>query len=104
MIKKILVPVDGSKYSMDAINYATYLCKLTNASILLIHCRRKISSLLGEPFYQQALTKVLTESEKLLAPFSKLLKQNGVNFEQRVLEGRPGEKKFVKWQRLKMLT
>jgi len=92
MIKRILVPVDGSKYSMDAIKYAIRLCKLTNAKILLMHCRRKIPSLLGEPFYQQALTKVITESEELLAPFAEILSKEGIEFDQRIFEGRPGEK------------
>jgi nucleotide-binding universal stress UspA family protein len=34
---KILVPVDGSKYSLDAAKYAAGIAKLTHAKVIVLH-------------------------------------------------------------------
>jgi nucleotide-binding universal stress UspA family protein len=37
LVKKILVPLDGSKYSTDAAKYAVDLAKMSGAEILCVH-------------------------------------------------------------------
>ena len=46
--KKILVPVDGSQYSMRAVDYASAMAKHMNSEILLIHCHKSFPVVLGE--------------------------------------------------------
>ena len=86
-LKKILVPVDGSECSVRAASYATELAKLMNCEILLIHCHKSFPAILGEPYYQNAINKILKSSNELLAPYKKILQDAGVTFIDRILEG-----------------
>ena len=43
-IKKILVPIDGSSYSMRAAKYAIETSKIQNAQIIIIHIISKLPS------------------------------------------------------------
>jgi nucleotide-binding universal stress UspA family protein len=89
-IKKIVVPVDGSDHSHRATEYAVELAGLTGARILLIHCHRPFPALLGEPYFQKAVSTILTHSDELLDPYRQILKSSTVEFEDRILEGPPG--------------
>jgi len=86
-LKKILVPVDGSDCSVRAASYATELAKLMSCEILLIHCHKSFPAILGEPYYQNAINKILKGSNELLAPYKKILQDAGVTFIDRILEG-----------------
>ena len=89
-LKKILLPVDGSAESDRAAEYALGLSKLTGAQILLVHCHRQFPALLGEPYFQNAVSRILSQSNELLEPYRKLLASKKATFEDRVLEGPPG--------------
>ncbi|MFZ7127945.1 MAG: universal stress protein [Desulfobacterales bacterium] len=91
-IRKILAPVDGSTYSERAARYAAELAGLLRSEILLLHCHRPFPSLLGEPYYQQAVTATLDEADQLLAPFRKMLSESGVTFSEQVFEEPAGAK------------
>ena len=52
-LKKILVPVDGWDYSMQAASYAAELARLTDAEITLINCHKPLSVVLGELFLKR---------------------------------------------------
>ena len=86
-LKKILVPVDGSDCSVRAASYATELATLMSCEILLIHCHKSFPAILGEPYYQNAINKILKGSNELLAPYKKILQDAGVTFIDRILEG-----------------
>ena len=89
-IRKILVPVDGSTHSVKAAEYAAGLAELTNGEILLLHCHRPFPVVLGEPYYQRAVDKLIAKSDALMAPFRDLLRKRGVPFSDRVMEGAAG--------------
>lgn len=89
--KKLLVPVDGSKHSMDAAQCAMDLAKGTGAEIILMHCHRPFPVVLGEPLFQEAIAHRLEKSEKLLAPYKELCNEQGIPFTDRILEGPPGD-------------
>ena len=63
-----------------------------NKEILLIHCHKHFPSLSGEPYYQKAVSKILSEANELLEPFRQRIAQVGIKFEERILEGHPGAK------------
>jgi nucleotide-binding universal stress UspA family protein len=86
-LKKIMVPVDGSEFSMRATGYAVDMAKLTDCEILLIHCHRSFPAILGEPYFQKAINKILKKSNELLDPYKKKVQDAGVTFIDRILEG-----------------
>ena len=86
-LKKILVPVDGSDYSTRAVDSAIALASMTNGEILVIHCHRPFPVILGEPYYQKAIDKIIKRSDELLEPYRKILQISGIPFADRILEG-----------------
>jgi nucleotide-binding universal stress UspA family protein len=86
-LKKILVPVDGSEYSIRAAGYAANLAKHMDSEILLIHCHKSFPVVLGEPYFQKAIDKILKKSNELLDPYRKIVQDAGVAFIDRILEG-----------------
>jgi len=90
--QRILVPVDGSAHSSRAAEYAVRMARYMNKEILLIHCHKHFPSLSGEPYYQKAVSKILSEANDLLEPFRQMIARAGIQFEERILEGQPGAK------------
>jgi len=86
-LKKILVPVDGSECSVRATGYATDMAKLMDGEILLIHCHKSFPAILGEPYFQRAIDKILKKSSELLDPCKKIVQDAGVTVTDRILEG-----------------
>ncbi|UCD82263.1 MAG: universal stress protein [Desulfobacterales bacterium] len=86
-LKKILVPVDGSEYSKRAAGYAAELAKITAAEIMLIHCHKPFPVVLGEPYFQNAIDKIMKKSNALLDSYRKIVQDAGVSFTDRILEG-----------------
>ena len=86
-INKIMVPVDGSEYATRAARYATDMARLMDSEILLIHCHKPFPAILGEPYFQKAINKILKKSSDLLDPYKKIVQDAGVPFIDRILEG-----------------
>jgi nucleotide-binding universal stress UspA family protein len=87
---KILNPVDGSEHSRRSTQYSIELAKQFNSKIILLHCHEKFPVVLAEPHFQNAINKILKNSEELIKPFENLLEDSGVEYEIRILEGSPG--------------
>ena len=88
-LKKLLVPVDGSAPSVRATNYSIDLCRLSGAEIVLVHCHRPFPALLGEPYLQAAINKIVEKSNQLLDPYRQLLQAKNTRFQERILQGSP---------------
>ena len=86
-LKKILAPVDGSEHSMRAVAYAANMATLMDSEILLIHCHKSFPVVLGEPYFQKAIDKIMKNSNELLDPYRKIVQDAGVTFIDRILEG-----------------
>jgi nucleotide-binding universal stress UspA family protein len=86
-LQKILVPVDGSECSVRATGYATDMAKRMDSEILLIHCHKSFPAILGEPYFQNAINKILKKSNELLDPYRNIVQDAGVTFIDRILEG-----------------
>lgn len=87
--RKILVAVDGSARAEEAARQGVALASLCQAEVLLFHCRRGVPEYLGEPYYQRMLDRIAARVEELLEPHRRILREAGVPFEERVLEGDP---------------
>jgi len=101
-LKKLLVPVDGSDYSMRAAKYAAELAKLTNGEIVLMHCHKSFPVVLGEPNFQNAINKIMEKSNELVEPYRKLFQETGTSFIERILE-RPAAKAICEVAKLEKL-
>ena len=86
-LQKILVPVDGSEHSRRAAAYAAELAKITDGEVMLIHCHKSFPVVLGEPYFQNAINKIMKQAEELLEPFRKILQDAGVDYSEKILEG-----------------
>lgn len=92
MVKKILVPIDASDYSLAAANYAIGFAKMSNASIVLIHVieRHPYYSL---PYYltagaDQALQKDIKKTaESWFAKIEEIAKKQNVNTKHDIILG-----------------
>lgn len=62
VIKKILVPMDASKFSFEAANYAVGLAKMHDASVFLIHVV-EIHPYYSLPYYLTAGADLMLEKE-----------------------------------------
>ncbi len=86
-IKKILVPVDGSEYSVKAARYAGEFAKLVGAEVLLMNCRMQVPPMLSSEAYDQAKHGLTVRANELLEPYRGMLRDMGVPFTDKVLEG-----------------
>jgi nucleotide-binding universal stress UspA family protein len=86
-LRKILVPVDGSDYSMRAAAYAAEIAKIVDGQVMLMHCHKSFPVVLGEPYFQNAINKIMKQAEELLEPFRKILQDAGADYSERILEG-----------------
>ncbi|HYL65767.1 MAG TPA: universal stress protein [Nitrosopumilaceae archaeon] len=85
-IKKILVPIDGSKTSFKALNEAIYLAR---------QCGATITGLCVIPLYTINLGRLLTslknqsikEAKKFMANAKTISAQNGVVFNEKIIYG-----------------
>jgi nucleotide-binding universal stress UspA family protein len=93
MLKRVLVPVDGSESAKRALHYAVDLTRLAGgAEILLVHCHRSFPRLLGEPYLQAAINAIQEDAEQIVAPFREILESSGAQFSECILEGAAWEK------------
>jgi len=85
-IKKILVPIDGSKTSFKALNEAIYLAR---------QCGATITGLCVIPIYTINLGRLLTslknqsikEAKKIMTNAKTISAQNGVVFNEKIIYG-----------------
>ena len=98
-IHKILVPIDGSKNSLKALNTAINLAKFTKSKIIGLHVLpTDVSSLsiieLMKPLssiqsigYEEKIKK---NGQRIIDSASLRCKQNKINFSSKILKGNPG--------------
>lgn len=85
-IKKILVPLDGSKESFEALDHAIYLAR---------QCGGTITGICVTPLYTVNLGKLLTmlkneslkEIKKFMAEAKRTCAQHGIVFQQKIVYG-----------------
>lgn len=90
-IKKMMVPVDNSVFSMNAVKYSIDFSKQMGSSILLLHCHHKFPSILGEPYLQDAINKIKDDAESVMALYRELYKKHNVEISELLLEEPAGQ-------------
>lgn len=84
--KKMVVAIDGSVYSKEALNKSIEYAKLLEAQVLLVYCHKKFPKIGSSPFREEAVATILNEAEKLLQPYVDLLKEEQIPFDKRLME------------------
>jgi nucleotide-binding universal stress UspA family protein len=85
-LKKILVPIDGSSYSMRAIKFAIEVAKLQNAQILCVHVISKLPHGYGYavpaiagPIIEQYFENIKNQSQSWFNQIIKMAEDSGIN-------------------------
>ena len=89
--KKILVPVDGSEYSMLAKRKAMGIASAMDAEIVLMYATGKIPALIGGYAREELVDELLKEADNILERFRNILDEKGVTYTERVVSGDPND-------------
>ena len=87
---QILLPVDGSEHANRATGYAIDLARVLSGRILLLTCHRPFPKVIGEPYLQSVITRTLEDAGNQLQPYREQLREAGLPFEERIMEGPAG--------------
>lgn len=85
-MKKILLAVDGSEHSYKVLDKAVEFARLMDAAIIFVYCHEKFPQLLGEPYRNREIARILEESRSNAAPFLDRLTEERMPFEERLME------------------
>lgn len=111
-IQKILVPLDGSKFSNHALDYAINLAKYTGSKIIgLFVISSDVSTMPLEEIFDPLSkikpigyeTKMTKQAEKILCRAENICTQNKIEFITKILVGNPGHD-IVKYAEDKKIT
>lgn len=92
-ITNILLPLDGSKHSTHALNYAIYLAKQTGAGIHAVNCYELLDSTLeiSGVFAREVVKSVEKHAADVLEKAAQLMEAEGVRFTTKAILGSPGK-------------
>jgi nucleotide-binding universal stress UspA family protein len=90
-MKRILIAVDGSDAAHAALENGLQLARASGAVATIVHARHAPVSILGDPYYERALSAELRRGRELLDEARALAADAGVAAELELLEGDPAE-------------
>ncbi len=86
-LTRILLPVDGSRFSDIAADMAIDLAGNYNASVVLLHVRRPVPTGLGQPNAEELLEYLTKGAEAVMDHYRKRLEDAKVDFTDLVIGG-----------------
>lgn len=89
--KKILVAIDGSEYSDNVVEKAIEYGKLLEAEIVFVYCHEKFPEILGQPYRDREIARIISESENLVKPFLQRFEDANIPAEARLMEEPAGK-------------
>jgi nucleotide-binding universal stress UspA family protein len=84
---KILIPVDDSKHSEQALKHGISLAEMSGAKLIVLHCHRPVPTGLGEPNFQKAIDDATRESYAVLEKQTANFKDTNVSYEEKIIGG-----------------
>jgi len=88
--RRILVAIDGSRYSGKVLAKAIEYAELLKAEVVFVHCHRKYPRLLGQPYRDQMISSIKDETLELISPYLDDLQRAEIPYVERLLEGPAG--------------
>ena len=91
-ISKILLPVDGSIYSDNAVEHAIYLAGLSGAHVTAVCCYEWLGGLteINGTMIEELKAKMRLQAESVLETAGRKLADNNVTYDTRPVSGAPG--------------
>lgn len=89
--KKIVIATDGSVGASVAVEQGIWLAKMLGAKAVFVSVARSPLPVLGDPYYQRALTADLAKARGAVAAAVLVAKERAVPYEAEILEGSPAE-------------
>lgn len=92
-ISRILLPVDGSSYSKNAVEYAVYLAKLSGAHITAVSCYEWLGHMeeIPESMVEELKRKLKKQAEEILQKTIHPMIEAGVEHTVETISGPPGK-------------
>jgi nucleotide-binding universal stress UspA family protein len=90
-MKRIVIAYDGSDGSREALEQGVELARTAGAVATLVYVRHAPLSIVGDPFYDRALSRELRRGRDVLDEARAYAADAGVAAESELLEGRPAE-------------
>ena len=87
MFTTILYPTDGSEHARKALTIASGIARRYGATVVVLTAFEPLPRDLGTPYLEELMTKRLAASEALVREAAKVLEEEGVAYEESVLEG-----------------
>lgn len=89
--KRIVIATDGSTGASVAVEQGVWLAKMLGAKAIFVSVARAPLALLGDPYYQRALTTELAKARAALDAAILVADERRVPYELELLEGAPSE-------------
>lgn len=90
-INLIVIATDGSPGSLVAAEEGVRLAKILDSDVTFVAVAGAPSPMLGDPYYQRAVTENLGRMRKALAKATLYAQERRVKYETELLEGLPAE-------------
>jgi nucleotide-binding universal stress UspA family protein len=90
-MKRIVIAYDGSEGSREALATGVETARATGAVATLVYVRHTPLPIVGDPFYERALSRELHRGRDVLAEARVFAADAGVVAETELLEGDPAE-------------
>lgn len=90
-IDRILIATDGSPESLVAAEEGVRLAKALGAGVTFVAVAHAPLPVLGDPYYQRAVTKNLGHMRTALAKATSYAKERRITYETELLEGSPAK-------------
>jgi nucleotide-binding universal stress UspA family protein len=89
--KALIVGVDGSEGSCAAVDEAIDLAGDLDATIAFVFVRKPPPAILGDPYYQRAVTADLARARSAVAEAVETAARAGIEADAEILEGDPAD-------------
>jgi nucleotide-binding universal stress UspA family protein len=89
---EIVIGTDGSAGAALAVEQGVWLAKMLGAQAIFVAVARTPSLVLGEPYYQRALTADLAKARAAIADAVLFAEERRVPYETEIVQGSPAEK------------
>ncbi len=91
MFEIIVVALDGSKFSLKALDYSCQLAEKHDSKLILLHAFHSTSDLRGSEGFNQMVGKRKQKGEEIIKDACKRLGQTSFEVEENLLEGPAAE-------------
>ncbi len=91
MIKNILLAIDGSEYSNNALSYAANMAQTYRATLWLVHVLPHTSDLLGYDDYEKLYAKRKCAGQLILDAATEMIGESAFEIQAELLEGLEAE-------------